>query len=67
MRGTFGSSETFLSQTSSYRTVQVPVKTNSRPGVDDDNRFEQDWSVQFWRDFRIPQEIKDQNLTVLER
>lgn len=50
------------------RLLQVPVPTGAlRPGALDDSKFIQDWSVQFWRDFRIPEDIKNNDLALATR
>lgn len=39
----------------------------TKPGALDDQKFVQDWSVELWRNFRIPADIKNENLPASTR
>ena len=44
-----------------------PQALTVKPGLADEGRFSQHWSVQFWRNYQIPDAIKDENLPIQAR
>ncbi len=53
---------------SSSVPLKVPIPEGAaRPGQLDNSNFIQDWSVAFWRNFRIPADIKDESLPTSTR